>query len=52
MFGDKLMSSECSLIFEELKRTSLCFQCAHGRPTIVPLVNLKALQKGVLQLGS
>ncbi|KNA24368.1 hypothetical protein SOVF_016200 [Spinacia oleracea] len=52
MFGDKLMPSECSLIVEELKRTSLCFQCAHGRPTTVPLVNLKVLQKGVLQLGS
>ncbi|XP_021714111.1 uncharacterized protein LOC110682162 isoform X2 [Chenopodium quinoa] len=52
MFGDKLMPSECSLIVEELKQTSLCFQCAHGRPTTVPLVNLKALHKGILQLGS
>lgn len=26
MFGDKLLPSECSLIVEELKRTSLCFQ--------------------------
>lgn len=52
MFGDKLMPSECSLIVDELKKTSMCFQCAHGRPTTVPLVNLKALHKGVLQLGS
>lgn len=80
MFGDKLLPSECSLIVEELKRTSLCFQvsfitmggtlsivlqtkpglvmldflmqCAHGRPTTVPLVNLKALHKAILQLGS
>uniref|UniRef100_A0A803KSP3 MutL C-terminal dimerisation domain-containing protein n=1 Tax=Chenopodium quinoa TaxID=63459 RepID=A0A803KSP3_CHEQI len=52
MFGDKLMPSECSLIVEELKQKSLCFQCAHGRPTTVPLVNLKALHKGILQLGS
>ncbi|KAH9619504.1 hypothetical protein KSS87_015650 [Heliosperma pusillum] len=52
MFGDKLLPSECSLIVEELKRTSLCFQCAHGRPTTAPLVNLKALHRRVLQLGS
>ncbi|CAO2830709.1 unnamed protein product [Amaranthus hypochondriacus] len=52
MFGDKLLPSECSLIVEELKQTSLCFQCAHGRPTTVPLVNLNALHTRILQLGS
>lgn len=26
MFGDLLLPSECSLIIEELKQTSLCFQ--------------------------
>lgn len=26
MFGDPLLPSECSLIVEELKQTSLCFQ--------------------------
>lgn len=26
MFGDPLLPSECSLILEELKATSLCFQ--------------------------
>ncbi|XAR73677.1 hypothetical protein NMG60_11007734 [Bertholletia excelsa] len=52
MFGDKLLPSECSLIVEELKQTSLCFQCAHGRPTTVPLVNLDALHKHMKKLGS
>lgn len=52
MFGDTLLPSECSLIVEELKRTSLCFQCAHGRPTTVPLVNLEALHKQIAKLGS
>ncbi|XP_010548206.1 PREDICTED: DNA mismatch repair protein MLH3 [Tarenaya hassleriana] len=51
MFGDSLLPSECSLIVEELKQTSLCFQCAHGRPTTVPLVNLKALHKQVAKLS-
>ncbi|XP_010446913.1 PREDICTED: DNA mismatch repair protein MLH3-like isoform X1 [Camelina sativa] len=52
MFGDSLLPSECSLIMEGLKQTSLCFQCAHGRPTTVPLVNLKALHKQIAKLGS
>uniref|UniRef100_A0A1D1ZIW5 DNA mismatch repair protein Mlh3 n=1 Tax=Anthurium amnicola TaxID=1678845 RepID=A0A1D1ZIW5_9ARAE len=50
MFGDALMPSECSLIVEELKGTSLCFQCAHGRPTTVPLVNMVELHKHLLKL--
>ncbi|CAL5326570.1 unnamed protein product [Camellia sinensis] len=51
MFGDTLLPSECSLIVEELKQTSLCFQCAHGRPTTVPLVTLEALHKQIAKLG-
>ncbi|KAK8937199.1 DNA mismatch repair protein MLH3 [Platanthera zijinensis] len=51
MFGDALLPSECSLIVEELKATSLCFQCAHGRPTTVPLVNMAALQEQLARLG-
>ncbi|KAG5123707.1 hypothetical protein JHK82_030444 [Glycine max] len=50
MFGDSLLPSECSLIVEELKHTSLCFQCAHGRPTTVPLVNLEALHNQIAKL--
>ncbi|EPS57534.1 hypothetical protein M569_17283, partial [Genlisea aurea] len=51
MFGDSLLPSECSLIVEELKRTSLCFQCAHGRPTTVPVVDLEALRKSIVKLS-
>ncbi|XP_050228464.1 DNA mismatch repair protein MLH3 isoform X2 [Mercurialis annua] len=51
MFGDSLLPSECALIVEELKQTSLCFQCAHGRPTIVPLVNLEELHKQIAKLA-
>ncbi|KAL2348699.1 hypothetical protein Fmac_002699 [Flemingia macrophylla] len=50
MFGDSLLASECSLLVEELKHTSLCFQCAHGRPTTVPLVNLEALHNQIAKL--
>ncbi|KAF3440250.1 hypothetical protein FNV43_RR18534 [Rhamnella rubrinervis] len=36
----------------ELKQTSLCFQCAHGRPTTVPLVNMEALHKHIAKVSS
>ncbi|CAN1190241.1 DNA mismatch repair protein MLH3 [Linum perenne] len=51
MFGDSLLPSECALIVEELEKTRLCFQCAHGRPTTVPLVKLATLhcEIGVLK---
>nr|XP_043633823.1 DNA mismatch repair protein MLH3 [Erigeron canadensis] len=52
MFGDALLPSECSLIVEELKQTSMCFQCAHGRPTTAPLVNLVVLHKQIAKLGN
>ncbi|KAL8194076.1 hypothetical protein R6Q57_026318 [Mikania cordata] len=52
MFGDTLLPSECSLIVEELKQTSMCFQCAHGRPTTAPLVNLVVLHKQIAKLGN
>ncbi|EXB95122.1 DNA mismatch repair protein mutL [Morus notabilis] len=51
MFGDSLLPSECSLIIAELKQTALCFQCAHGRPTTVPLVNLEALHKQIAKIA-
>ncbi|KAL6844606.1 hypothetical protein ACP4OV_025265 [Aristida adscensionis] len=50
MFGDPLLPSECSLIIEELKATSLCFQCAHGRPTTVPIVNIASLHEELARL--
>ncbi|CAI9272212.1 unnamed protein product [Lactuca saligna] len=52
MFGDALLPSECSLIVEELKKTSLCFQCAHGRPTTVALVDMVVLHKQIDKLGN
>ncbi|VAI20910.1 unnamed protein product [Triticum turgidum subsp. durum] len=52
MFGDPLLPSECSLIIEELKATSLCFQCAHGRPTTVPIVNVASLRRHLARLGA
>ncbi len=40
-FGDKLANSQCLQIVNQLSNCRLPFQCAHGRPTVVPLVSLK-----------
>ena len=42
MFGDVLTTAECQQILNALARCELPFQCAHGRPTIVPLLRLAA----------
>ncbi|MCO5589416.1 hypothetical protein L7F22_043383 [Adiantum nelumboides] len=50
MFGDHLLRSECQQLVEGLKKTALSFQCAHGRPTLVPIVNLEALHSRLHKL--
>ncbi|TYZ68267.1 hypothetical protein PybrP1_003627 [[Pythium] brassicae (nom. inval.)] len=38
MFGDYLSVSQCQELVEDLRECKLPFQCAHGRPSVVPLV--------------
>eukprot|EP00898_Chlorokybus_atmophyticus_P005853 jgi/Chlat1/6269/Chrsp44S05861 len=45
MFGDLLLQRECAVLVDRLRRTQLCLQCAHGRPTLVPIVKLQALHQ-------
>lgn len=45
MFGDPLLPTECAELLAALKETQLCFSCAHGRPTMAPLIDLAALTK-------
>lgn len=52
MFGDPLLPSECAQLVSSLKATRLCFSCAHGRPTMAPLVNLQALRNQILVSGT
>ncbi|KAI3403241.2 MLH3 [Candida oxycetoniae] len=40
MFGDKLDEQEMSRLIENLSRCRLPFQCAHGRPSVVPLARI------------
>ena len=40
MFNDILSHADCVALIEKLARCSLPFQCAHGRPSMVPLIDL------------
>ncbi|KAK6204480.1 uncharacterized protein RJT21DRAFT_8724 [Scheffersomyces amazonensis] len=40
MFGEHLTMHQMEVLVRDLGNCKLPFQCAHGRPTIVPLVNL------------
>lgn len=53
-FGDKLSMQECTRLVQQLSSCQLPFQCAHGRPSITPLLNLDAFQKAeqAMQLSS
>jgi len=43
MFGDALQPAECQRLLDRLAGTELCFDCAHGRPTMAPLLDLRAV---------
>jgi DNA mismatch repair protein MLH3 len=49
MFNDPLSVDECRDLVRRLTECSFPFQCAHGRPSMVPLVNLGNDSR--LQLG-
>jgi DNA mismatch repair ATPase MutL len=40
MFGHRLSFSQCTDLIEDLKKCQLPFQCAHGRPSVVPLAEI------------
>lgn len=39
MFGDKLEMGQMKTLIEQMQQCRMPFQCAHGRPSIVPLVD-------------
>ncbi|CAO3612716.1 unnamed protein product [Cunninghamella blakesleeana] len=45
MFNDPLTLSQCTQLINSLAKTRFPFQCAHGRPSIVPLITLNRLQQ-------
>ncbi|EPS45461.1 hypothetical protein H072_589 [Dactylellina haptotyla CBS 200.50] len=40
MFNDKLTLEECENLMEQLSECDFPFQCAHGRPSMVPVIDL------------
>ncbi|TDH73304.1 hypothetical protein CCR75_007717 [Bremia lactucae] len=40
MFGDYLSLGQCRDLIEDLKTCQLPFQCAHGRPSVVPIAKI------------
>ena len=44
-FGDKLQHDVCDDLIKRLSECDLPFQCAHGRPSVAPLINLAELSK-------
>lgn len=40
MFNDVLSTEECRLLVDRLAGCAFPFQCAHGRPSMVPLVDI------------
>ncbi|XP_065910988.1 DNA mismatch repair protein Mlh3-like isoform X2 [Dysidea avara] len=44
-FNDPLTLNECHKLIESLSHCKLPFQCAHGRPSLVPVLDLGLLNK-------
>ncbi|KAI0082343.1 hypothetical protein K474DRAFT_1585498 [Panus rudis PR-1116 ss-1] len=40
MFNDSLTIEQCRLLVHQLAETAFPFQCAHGRPSVAPLINI------------
>jgi hypothetical protein len=43
MFNDPLSLEQCSRLVLQLSQSIFPFQCAHGRPSVAPLVALDSL---------
>ncbi|KAJ5570866.1 hypothetical protein N7535_004526 [Penicillium sp. DV-2018c] len=43
MFNDLLSIKECRTLISKLARCAFPFQCAHGRPSMVPILDLRSL---------
>lgn len=52
MFNDPLTLEQCEELVRRLAECAFPFQCAHGRPSMVPLVHLGEERMGEGMLGS
>ncbi|KAL4076208.1 hypothetical protein J3A83DRAFT_4225587 [Scleroderma citrinum] len=46
MFNDPLSLEQCQRLIKQLSATAFPFQCAHGRPSLVPLTHLVSQVEG------
>lgn len=44
-FGDTLSLEQCINLFNDLKNTKSPTRCAHGRPSIIPIIELSELRR-------
>lgn len=51
MFNDPLTQRQAEMLVRRLSETRLPFQCAHGRPSMVPLVELGAVGEQEMRQG-
>ncbi|KDR84002.1 hypothetical protein GALMADRAFT_236565 [Galerina marginata CBS 339.88] len=49
MFNDSLSLTQCEKLVRQLSETVFPFQCAHGRPSLVPLVEAGQVQSNPLK---
>ena len=47
MFNDELTLEECGVLIRRLAQCHFPFQCAHGRPTMIPLVDIGTGEDGL-----
>ena len=40
MFGDVLTHEKCTELILSLSKCEFCFICAHGRPSVIPLIDM------------
>ncbi|KAK7470351.1 DNA mismatch repair protein [Stygiomarasmius scandens] len=52
MFNDSLTKEQCERLVKQLSDTAFPFQCAHGRPSLVPLANIGSHSDGGRVRGS
>jgi DNA mismatch repair protein MLH3 len=50
-FGDELNHSQCETLLKNLTNTTIPFQCAHGRPSVAPLLDLTVLTANKARLS-
>ena len=51
-FGYPLFPDECEVLLKNLSECHIPFQCAHGRPALVPIVDLRYLQSQQTRVSS